>query len=396
MKILLVLEATLGGTGRHILDLSQGLLDRGHEVHLVYSTLRADERFLAGLRCLRAARPELRVYCLPIAHELSFSDVRSYWKLARYLRRRGPFDIIHSHSTKAGFLARLPARRRGAHSVYTPHGLMTLNPELVRTRRRAACWLESMLARWSDAIITISENERRCAIDTGIDPEKLKVIPNGVDPLPNQEQLRQQIRGKHGLPPATFHIGWVGRLVPYKCPDRMIESLALLRLRCRRPIHLVMIGAGPLEGALRKQAKHLGIDSAISFLGTVDGPLHMAALDVLAHTSLFEGFSYVFLEAMSAGVPVVATRVGGTDEMIEHSITGYVCDPWDANTFAALLERVADDLDQRGAMAQAARQRAARFSATAMIDCTEQLYASLCAKPDPLSRRSLQLSRTPE
>src|SRR5579862_4945937 len=146
MKILLVLEAALGGSGRHVLDLADGLLALMHEVSLVYSSLRADQAFLRGISSLDTKWPGFRCKSIPITREVTFSDFSTYLSLSRYLRVNGPFDIIHSHSTKAGFLARLLVGTRGAKMIYTPHGLMTLDPDLVGFRRRAVSILESTLA----------------------------------------------------------------------------------------------------------------------------------------------------------------------------------------------------------------------------------------------------------
>ena len=169
MKVLLVLEATLGGTGRHILDLASGLLEQGVEVTLIYSVLRADRNFLMGLEDLQLA-PGFQSHAIAITRAVTFSDVASYSELWRYVRDHGPFDVIHAHSTKAGFLARLLLNRGRARVVYTPHGLMTLNPELTGVRRRAVCALEALLALRSDAVVPVSKSERGCAIESGIDP----------------------------------------------------------------------------------------------------------------------------------------------------------------------------------------------------------------------------------
>src|SRR5580692_1042843 len=99
-RVLLILEATLGGTGRHILDLARGLLERDNEVHLIYSDLRADVQFQRGLERLRTEWPEFRSERVRISRAVTVSDVAAFWRLFRYLRRHGPFDIIHGHSTK--------------------------------------------------------------------------------------------------------------------------------------------------------------------------------------------------------------------------------------------------------------------------------------------------------
>ncbi len=108
----------------------------------------------------------------------------------------------------------------------------------------------------------------------------------------------------------------------------------------------------------------------------------MPAFDILAHTSSFEGFGYVFVEALSAGVPIVSTRVGGTAELVSDGVTGYVCDPWDADTFADYLRLLVENPQRRAAMAVAARERAAGYTVAKMVDSIAELYGRLCAQPD--------------
>jgi glycosyltransferase involved in cell wall biosynthesis len=380
MKVLLIIEAALGGSGRHVLDLAEGLMARGETVHLVYSPLRADCGFTAGLASLCKVRSEFRCHSVPITRELGISDFHSYVQLTYYVRRHGPFDIIHGHSTKAGFLARLLLRRRGARAVYTPHGLMTLDPALTGVSRRAICLLESVLGRLSEAVVVVSANERRCAVKTGIGADKLVVIPNGLNQVHDtpQTERRQKIRNSLSLSPDTVCVGWIGRLVAYKEPDRVLESFAMLKRHTAHPVRLVMIGWGPLEAAVRKRATELRISKDVLFLGQVDGATHAPAFDILAHCSRFEAFGYVFLEALSAGVPIVTTRVGGVDELVSDGETGYICDPWDAEAFVAYLQRLVENPQLRASMALAARERAAQFGVARMVDSIQELYRRVC------------------
>jgi len=395
MKILLVLEAALGGTGRHIVDLAQGLLDRDHDVHLVYSTLRADTYFTAGLRRLRANCSRFHGHAIPITRELTASDIRAYLQLWRVVRRHGPFDAIHSHSTKAGFLARLLFGKRGAVSVYTPHGLMTMDPQLRGPLHWAVSILEAVLSRLCNAVVAVSHAERICALQTGIRSGDLVVIPNGIDERSRTQGTREEIRQRLGVAPDEFCVGWVGRLTEYKCPGRILESFALLARRSRRPARLILIGWGPLEHSLREQSAKLRIANRVLFLGQVDGREHMLAFDAFAHTSLFEAFGYVFLEALDAGVPIVTTRVGGAEEMVEEFVTGYVCEPWEADRFAMLIEEIVDHPERRILMADAARERAARYSTRGMVDSTEALYYSLLAKHSHSHQDAISASRSP-
>jgi glycosyltransferase involved in cell wall biosynthesis len=257
---------------------------------------------------------------------------------------------------------------------------MTLDPALAPFRRRAVCLLESTLSRWSDTVVAVSANERRCAVETGIDAAKLIVISNGLDQVQDRPEAerRQQIRNSLGFSPNTVCIGWIGRLVAYKEPGRVLESFATLKQNTAHPVRLLMIGWGPLEAAVRKRANELRISKDVLFLGQVDGAAHMPALDILAHSSRFEGFGYVFLEALSAGVPIVTSRVGGADELVSDGVTGYICDPWDAEAFAGYLQRLVVNRQLRSTMALAARERAARFSVASMVDAVHELYRRAC------------------
>jgi len=384
MKVLLVLEATLGGTSRHLLDLADGLLERGIEVHFVYSTLRADGNFLSGLASLRATRPGFHCHSIPITREVTFSDISSYVKVSRYVSDHGPFDVIHAHSTKAGFLTRLLLNSGSARMVYTSHGLMTMDPALTGARRRAVCRLESMLAYRSDVVVSVSNAERHAAVQTGIPASKIILIPNGIHLIPSELQLksRKTIRDSMGLLSDSICIGFVCRLVPQKKPERAIEAFALLKQRTTHNVHLAMIGRGAKETELRQMVARLGIETNVHFLGEVDGAVHMSAFDVLAHASSFEAFGYVFVEALSAGVPIVTTRVGGVEELISTGVTGYICDPWNPSTFADYLQLLVDDPVQRSALSVAARERAAEYTVAKMVNSTAELYNRLCASAD--------------
>jgi glycosyltransferase involved in cell wall biosynthesis len=142
-----------------------------------------------------------------------------------------------------------------------------------------------------------------------------------------------------------------------------------------------MAGWGSLDSELHRQAVDLGMEKDVRFVGEVDGPGYIPAFDILANSSLFEGMSYVFLEALSSGVPVVTTRVGGTDELISNGVTGYVCDPWEPSAFAEYLKLLVEDPHLRSAMSAAARERAAHYSVDKMVDSVAELYLHLSARP---------------
>jgi glycosyltransferase involved in cell wall biosynthesis len=378
MRILHVLEATLGGTARHIIDLCQGLLDRGHEVHLLYSARRASQAFLEELAGLRSAAG-FHAAEIPMRREISWEDWRHGRAIRAYVCSRGPFDVIHAHSTKAGFLTRLAVGDRGVVRIYTPHGWMTQDPRMPAWKRLAVSALEASLARRSDAIIAVSEKERRCGLRTGIPAHKLAVVPNGLRPQPLPD--RQTARRELGVAPDTVMIASIGLLVPNKEPLRLLEAFAQLRRSARANVALYIAGWGPLEAELRARLHQLGLGGAVRLLGPAPGHRLLAAADVLAHASRYEGFGYVFLEALAAGVPVVTTDVGGAREAVIPGLTGFLCDPWDPAAFAGRLRQLAEDPGLRAHMGAAARRHFAHFRLDRMIEATLQVYGQLAATP---------------
>jgi glycosyltransferase involved in cell wall biosynthesis len=385
MKVLLVLEAALGGTGRHVMDLATGLLNRGFKVHLVHSTARADEGFSTGLAALMRTEMGLQCHAIAVRRELDLSDIACYFALLRYVVHNGPFDIIHAHSTKAGFLVRLLLRRYGARVIYTPNGLMTANPELTGIRRQAVCLLERTLSRFCDAVIAVSRQELQGAIQIGIPQDKLIVVSNALSPasLPDPGR-RSDMRALLNLQDGTLCIGFVGRLANQKEPLRVVEAFALLRNRTPQRLILAIIGWGPLESTLRQRVTELRIGNDVVFLGQVPAISYMPAFDMLAHTSSYEGFPYTFLEALAAGLPIVTTNVGGVDELLTPGVTGYVCDPWNSETFAAYLQRLVEEPELRTAMGAAGRERAAQFTASSMVEATARVYSRVCERLEPI------------
>ncbi len=218
-------------------------------------------------------------------------------------------DIVHLHATRAGLIGRLGRRRDegGPPVVYSPHAFA------FQDRRGIVPWLalalERALAPATQALVCVSGPERDLARrHLGLDPGRLHVIENGLEADFRQRLLtRQAARAALSLPPEVFLIGFCGRLVPQKDP-----ALALAALGTTPPGQgrLAICGDGTLAAALRRQAQHQGLESSLLWLGTVPNlPQRLAAFDLLLLTSRYEGFPYILLEALAAGVPVLASDI---------------------------------------------------------------------------------------
>lgn len=365
-KILLVLEAGIGGTARHLLDLSRGLVRAGHSVHVLYSPGRGDSGFVAALEAI----PGLTTATVAMGRAPSPADLLALARIRRYLTRRGPFDIVHAHSTKA-ILACLAATGLEAATVYTQHGFRTLDPTLHRLVRAGFGLIEYLLTRSADVMIAVSPEERRHAIGLGVPERKLRTVVNGIRPVDGPS--RTSLRSRFGLGGDEICVGFVGRFAYAKAPQRALEAFSMAPWE-RHGARLVMLGDGPMKPQLETQARALGIGDRVIWVDNVPGSDAMAAFDVLAMPSLYDAMPYVLLEAAAAGLPIVATAVGGTSALISPGENGYVVPAWDAQTFADMLGRIIADPALRQSMSEASRRIGQTFTVDRMVAETEAVY----------------------
>ena len=368
-NVLLVLETGGGGAGRHVVDLARGLIQRGYSVTLAYSALRAETSFLdeihsiAGLQCVR----------IDMTRNVGAKDVKAAREIHAYLREFGPFQIAHGHSSKGGALARIAAVGTEAARVYTPHAFVTLDPRLDRVRRTAYSAAERALARLADAVICVSREELEHARELGIDATKLHLVHTGVSPLMAAEP--SDVRRRLGLEAGQLCIGYVGRLDAGKCVDRLVQAFAEVH-RHEPRARLVLVGSGPEEESLRSLSARLNVVDAVAFIDGAHGPTMMAGFDVFAFASLYEGFPYVLLEAAQRGLPIVTTRVGGTNQIVMDGSSGFVVAQNDAAGFAQCLRRLCADDALRAQMGAAAAEVVQPWTAARMIDETIKVYSA--------------------
>jgi glycosyltransferase involved in cell wall biosynthesis len=349
LKILLLVEACGAGVGRHTLDLARNLA-AAHDVHLVYSPRRADRAFLQGVAGLRA-------HALPMHRGPHPSDIAAGLRLRRYVRHHGPFDIVHAHSTKAGLLMRTALAGLPGARIYTPHAPLTMDPSLGVLRRTALAACERLLALWTGRIISVSQEEFDHLHRLGVPREKLSLVANGIDGA-------EASSGPDRHPDRPPCVGFLGRLAPQKNLPMLLAAFA--RADTAQTAVLAIAGAGPMEAALRAEARRLGIASRVRWLGECDAAV-LRTFDVFALPSLYEGLAYVLLESMAAGLPVVATRVGGVSLLVEEGRNGFTVPVNDTEGFALALRRLLEDPDLRRRMGAASRERVGAFTVSRMV-----------------------------
>jgi len=305
-----------------------------------------------------------------------FKDLHALWQLNRLLARE-KFDLVHTHNSKAGILGRLAARWNNVPSIiHTVHGF-SFHEEESWFFRHLFIVLERMAARWCDQMIAISQPMLEWAQREKIaPPEKFVKIYSGIE----VERFRNQtpspeLKSRFGIQPEETVIGVVSKLWEGKGHEVLIDAVArLLDSGCR--VKLLIVGEGYLEEKLREEVKRLGIEKNVVFTGFwSDVPEITAILDISVLPSFYEGMGRVVLEAMAAGKPVVASRVGGVPEFVEDEVTGYLISPGDVEALVDRLKTLIGDSDLRQKMGQQGAERMRHeHSAETMVSMIHQVY----------------------
>ena len=341
----------VGGPARHVTILHEGLPREGFRSVLVHGEPAADE---ASFEALLAARGLGSVRLPGLGRRITpFGDLVALWALLRLIFREQP-DILHTHTSKAGTIGRLAAmllnltrsRRRRCLLVHTFHGHV-LSGYFGPVGNAAVRLTERSLARVSDAIITISPRQRDEIVDRfHIAPgSKVFVIPLGLDLDDLLAQIRpsRRLRESFGWTGDELVVGYVGRLVPIKDLTTLLAGFAAFARRQPRA-RLLLVGDGESRADLEAEVKALGLEPVLRFAGWQHDLREVyGAMDIVALTSKNEGTPVALIEALAAGLPVVATSVGGVPDVVRHEQTGLLIASGEPTALAHALERLAGD-----------------------------------------------------
>ena len=302
------------------------------------------------------------------------NDPRIVLRLARWLKR-SCIDIVHSHSWgtlvegyTATRLARVPV------FIHGEHGTMEL--------RRRNLWVQRWLWGRANRVLAVSSRlGDRMTRETGFPRQRIMTIRNGTDLERFGSVLRDEARAAEGLSVDEFVVGTVGRLVPVKDQRTLIASVADLSARSV-PVTGLIVGDGPLREQLASCAASSGVADKIRFLGhRADVERILPALDVYVQTSVSEGLPNTVLEAMASGVAVIATDVGGTDELVTHGKSGLLIPAGSSDVLSNALHELFNDAARRRDMGCHGRMTAAsEFDLPKMIRSYEALYLSMACE----------------
>lgn len=384
----IIARLNIGGPARHTVILNEGLQRLGYETLLVYGAVGAREGSFERL----AADRSLASLSIPhLGRRIkAFDDVRAFAQILRLLYRWRP-DIVHTHTAKAGTLGRLAAlaynatrfRRQRCAVVHTFHGHV-FSGYFGPVGSAAVQWIERILARFTDCIVTISNRQREDIVSRFriARADQTVMVPLGLElsDLVSRTMKQRGIRARLGFDASDFVVGYVGRLVPIKDLGTLIESLALMR-GARPHVRLVVVGDGEQRKQMERAVRSRNLHDAVRFLGWRDDLAAIySALDVFVISSLNEGTPVSLIEAMAAGVPVVATAVGGVPDVVRDEVTGLLCPAGDPTALACAMTRVADDVESARARARAAREFvASQFDASRLVRDVDGLYFRVLA-----------------
>ncbi|MBD3655381.1 MAG: glycosyltransferase family 4 protein [Marinobacter sp.] len=348
----------MGGASVHLLDLAKGMKDLGHEVVILVGGqgIVVDRATQLGIDC-RSLKYLVREISL-------LADINGYFELSKTLADLKP-DIVHLHSAKAGILGRVAAKRNALPAVYTAHGWPFTEGVSARKRKLYA-GIERAMARICERIITVSEYDRDIAIKHNVSSiDQMVVVHNGMPEVP------QSLCTKHQLEAAKLVM--VARFEEPKDQRAVIAALASIT---DLQWSMEFIGDGPNMDSVKSLVQKLGLSHRVTFLGARDDvPERLNRADALVLVSSWEGLPLTILEAMRAGLPVIASDVGGVSEAVSDGISGYLVPREGHGMLVEALRRLITEPETRAKMGEAGRLRfESEFTFGMMLQRTLSVY----------------------
>ena len=362
MRILHVLRAPVGGLMRHVTDLIGVQAALGHEMGLACGGSK-DEVAQAAKPIAASCR--LGVAHLPMSRLPGVADVLVYRRFRSLVERIAP-DVVHGHGAKGGALARLAASSVGARAFYTPHG-GSLHYDHATPTSLVYLGAERWMRRRTAGLLFVCDWEKRCFDSkVGLRDVPHRVVHNG---LRDDDFADPSCAG-------DIDILFVGELRPLKNVHVLLQAIAMLRPE--PPVLATIVGDGPSRAQLEKLAADLGIDDRVAFVGRRPAPEMLRRARLLVIPSEKEALPYVALEGMAAGVPIIASHVGGLPEVLPQDC---LVEPGNPISLAkAISEALLNISDRKRDAILRVTEVRARFNAQRMGEAVTSFYAEVLAE----------------
>jgi glycosyltransferase involved in cell wall biosynthesis len=385
-KILhIITRLDMGGSAQNTLLSCRELCEK-YEIILVHglsheSGMTDLEKQIVENGVEKAKKNGVKVKALPsmVRSIRPVKDFKALISLIRLIFKEKP-DIVHTHSSKGGILGRMAARIAGVpHIIHTPHGHVFYG-HFGPFASKIFVRVERIFSRFTDRMVALTDGEKNDYINLSVcSPEKLLKIHSGVDvnKFMQANGNRVEKRRSLGLDQNEAVIGFVGWLLPIKGPDYLLKAMDYV-WQGHPEASLVLVGKGDMDVDLRAEALKKNANGKVKFLGWREDIDEIVPLfDMLVLPSLNEGMGRVLVEAMAAGKPVVASRVGGIPDLVRHGETGYLVPPADEKALADSIKKLLDDPGNAWEMGQQGKKLCQQFSLEAMIEKLDDLYSSL-------------------
>ncbi len=360
--LVLLLQSMAGGATRNAFDVYKFLKERNWDVRLIVSNVGVATRYQEELNGFDKSDIEW----VPMRRAPHVSDVSAYFRIRESLARIDKKTILHAHSTKAGMLGHL-LRSHVYATVFSPHAYRGIDPKLHGPSRQVVERIESRYSSNYDRVVVEVPLEYDYAVKIGIEKQRLRLIPNGVNVT--GAMLADAFDQRRVLPTHPT-LGFVGRLVYQKNPLLFVEVLnQVVRNGC--DAKAIIVGDGPLKHEMVELADRYGIAGRISWRGEVPAAAVYSEMDVMVHTSLYEAMAYSLIEACAALLPIVATQNPGSEAIIGNVLPDNLSAEGDARALARMVLRIVRDNQLRIEQLRIMERIAQQYSTENMISRLE-------------------------
>ena len=370
--VLHILEATTGGTRRHILELTTGLNKDTFSVSLICATDR-DPAFLSDIATMKSQG--INVSIIPMTRNIRpVKDFMAFLAILRYLKQNN-IMIVHTHSSKAGFLGRIAARL--AHIpviIHTPH-VFAFQMDIPTLLKAFYFRMEQFTARFTKKIICVSNDEMNIAIKAGLAAsDKFTVIENGVAA---SHSSNKPSRDDLDIKPNEIVVGTIGRFTKQKNQKLLLSAAKQVIEECP-DTKFIIIGNGELKDELVSITNELSLQNNVRILDIKDDFAGFySVIDIFVSSSAWEGMPYTILDAMLYKKAIVATEVGGVADIIDNRKTGIIVPPENKTAMANAITELISKPELRTTLSSNAGSVAeTRFVLKNMINKTANLYKS--------------------
>ena len=384
MKILYVITGgDIGGAQKHVFYMAKWFVSKGHEVQVVVG----ENGPLVDL----LSQSNIHTKIIPIPREIKlWKDIKAIWEVYHFLKN-GRFDIIHSHSSKAGIIARIAGfLYHSKKNIFTAHGFVFTDPTLDKRRKTLYFLLEKICSWISTDIITVSKFDYEKGIERGLKSKKMHVVYNGIpaESIISRSALDKKIRFLQNR--NKIIIGFVGRFVSEKNMDMILRVAYLFKMNNQENVEFWLIGDGPLFDHYKAKIEEQGLNTIIHLRGNQDHILSwMDQMNILMITSHKEGLPFVLLEALSRGLPIVSTDVGGIKEVVDPNGTKDIIVPINADLeMYNKLNRILQDDSLYDQLAKDALQAGSPLTVENMCVQTEEIYNQKQEFPISIRKRN--------